>query len=59
MDKNKAAICPLRTMSRHTHMFLFAKLSKFETWQKLDWPQTTGHLCISRYFNKKYLTNLK
>ena len=49
MDKNKRAICSLRTMSRHVHMF--SKLVKFETLQKLDLPKFG--LCVFRDFNKE------
>ena len=50
MDKNKRAICSLRTMSRHVHMF--AKFVKFETLKKLDWPRIG--LCVFKDFSKEY-----
>ena len=52
MDQNKRAICPLRTMLRHAH--IFAKFFKLEILEKLDWPKTTGHLCVFKNFNKEY-----
>ena len=50
MDKNKRAICSLRTMSQHVYMF--AKFVKFETLQKLDWLKIG--LCVFKDFNKEY-----
>ena len=52
MDQNKRAICPLRNMPRHDH--IFAKFFKLKTLKKLDWPKTTDHLCVFKDFNKEY-----